>query len=138
MDGKRAKANQRLVAGQDVRVPPFVPQDKDAKPELSEADRAFIKSLVIYDEGGIVALNKPAGLATQGGTNIRHHIDGMLDGLADKDGVRPPCPPSGQGYVRPLASGALGGDGAGTGQDFSRAPYPENLLGGYRAGAGNE
>ncbi|MCB1529651.1 MAG: RluA family pseudouridine synthase [Rhodospirillales bacterium] len=89
VDGKRAKANQRLVAGQDVRVPPFVPQDKDAKPELSEADRAFIKSLVIYDEGGIVALNKPAGLATQGGTNIRHHIDGMLDGLADKDGVRP-------------------------------------------------
>lgn len=89
VDGKRAKANQRLVAGQDIRVPPFVPKDENAKARLSDVDRAFIKSLVIYDEGGIIALNKPAGIATQGGTSIKRHIDGMLEGLADKEGVKP-------------------------------------------------
>ncbi len=95
VDGKRARGETKLVAGQSVRIPPIKP-DKPAehrfKPEkqiLSNADIGFIKSLVIYDDGDIIALNKPHGLAVQGGTNTTRHVDGMLDGLINKDGVRP-------------------------------------------------
>lgn len=88
--GKRAKAETRLEAGQEIRLPPIedaVEGKRERK--LSEKDIKFIKSLVIYDDGDVVALNKPAGLSVQGGTKTRIHIDGFLDGLKNKDGVRP-------------------------------------------------
>ncbi|MEC7702660.1 MAG: RluA family pseudouridine synthase [Pseudomonadota bacterium] len=92
IDGKRAKADVRLVEGQNVRVPPYTPKDSTPHKgpvKLSEKDRAYIKSLVIYDDGQIIALNKPSGLATQGGTNMKQHVDRLLVGLADKDGIKP-------------------------------------------------
>jgi 23S rRNA pseudouridine955/2504/2580 synthase len=57
--------------------------------KISDKDRAFIKSLVIYDDGDVIALNKPADLATQGGTKMKRHIDGLLDALKNKEGVKP-------------------------------------------------
>ena len=91
VDGKRAKADTKLVAGQEVRIPPTEgkKQRSDNKPKLSHEDREFIKSLVIHDDGDVIALNKPAGLAVQGGTNTTRHIDGMLDAFTGEDGVRP-------------------------------------------------
>lgn len=92
IDGKRAKADTRLVEGQNVRIPPYTPKDSNAKDKskpLSQKDRAYIKSLVIYDDGQIIALNKPSGLATQGGTSLKQHVDRLLEGLANKDGVKP-------------------------------------------------
>jgi 23S rRNA pseudouridine955/2504/2580 synthase len=89
VDGKRAKADTRLKAGQDVRIPPVVVKKTGEKAKIGDKAAAFIKSLVIYDDGDIIAINKPAGLATQGGTNTRHHVDGMLDALKNKEGVRP-------------------------------------------------
>lgn len=92
IDGKRAKADTRLSEGQNVRVPPFTPKDSSAKSKdtpLSKKDREYIKSLVIYDDGQIIALNKPSGLATQGGTNIKQHVDRLLEGLSNKEGVKP-------------------------------------------------
>ena len=44
---------------------------------------------MIYDDGQIIALNKPSGLATQGGTNMKQHVDRLLEGLSDKQGVKP-------------------------------------------------
>jgi 23S rRNA pseudouridine955/2504/2580 synthase len=88
VDSKRVKASTRLEAGQKVRIPPIEARENKA-PKLSDKDAEFIRSLVIYNEGGIIALNKPAGIATQGGTGIKRHIDGMLDALTNKDGVRP-------------------------------------------------
>lgn len=90
VEGKRAKAETRLAAGQEVRLPPME-EAKDGKTarKLNDKDIAFIKSLVIFDDGDVIALNKPAGLSTQGGTKTRVHIDGFLDGLKNKDGVRP-------------------------------------------------
>ena len=41
----------------------------------------FIQSLVIYKDENILALNKPSGLAVQGGTNTNRHVDGMLEAL---------------------------------------------------------
>lgn len=90
VDGKRAKPEMRLSAGMDVRIPPVKERARpDEKPALSEEDADLIRSLVIFDDGDVIALNKPHGLAVQGGTNTRRHVDGMLDALIDKQGVRP-------------------------------------------------
>jgi 23S rRNA pseudouridine955/2504/2580 synthase len=91
VDSKRAKAETRLKAGQDVRIPPIATLDarKQQRNVISDKDRAFIKSLVIYDDGDVIALNKPADLATQGGTKMKRHIDGLLDALKNKEGVKP-------------------------------------------------
>lgn len=89
VDGKRAKPDTRLKEGQDVRIPPVVEKRKGGKPKLGDKASAFMKSLVIYDDGDIIAINKPYGLASQGGTGTSHHVDGMLDALKNKEGVRP-------------------------------------------------
>jgi len=68
---------------------PSDPPHADGAPRVREDDAAFIRSLVIYEDAEIIALNKPAGLAVQGGTKTRRHVDGMLPALAGKDGERP-------------------------------------------------
>ena len=88
VDSKRVKSSTRLESGQSVRIPPME-ERKPAERKLSEKDADFIRSIVLYDDGDIIALNKPAGLATQGGTNIKRHVDGMLDALINEEGVRP-------------------------------------------------
>lgn len=81
VDGARVKASDRLAAGQIVRVPPL----PDAAPRtpggVSGKDLDFVRSLVIHKDNDVIVLNKPAGLAVQGGTNTTRHLDGMLDGL---------------------------------------------------------
>ncbi len=89
IDGKRAKAETKLAAGQSVRIPPVETQAVKEKKGLSAEAKAYIKSLVIYDDGDIIALNKPSDLAVQGGTKTKRHVDGLLDGLKNKAGVRP-------------------------------------------------
>jgi 23S rRNA pseudouridine955/2504/2580 synthase len=86
LDGKRVTAATRVQPGQTVRVPP-VEEGPAAAPrrEPSEADARFIRSLVVYDDAEIVVLNKPAGLAVQGGSKTTRHIDGMLGALARGD-----------------------------------------------------
>jgi 23S rRNA pseudouridine955/2504/2580 synthase len=86
VDGKRAKANLRLSAGQIVRVPPGAdspaPERTERRPPpVSAADADFIRSLVIHRDADVIALNKPPGLAVQGGTGTFRHLDGMLDAL---------------------------------------------------------
>lgn len=90
IDGKRAKADTRLAAGQEVRIPPIEQKsDSSGQRKMTDKDKAFIKSLVIYEDADVIALNKPAGLATQGGSKTKIHIDGMLEGLANKEGIKP-------------------------------------------------
>lgn len=89
VDGGRAKANQRLRPGQVVRVPPLGDASEDgtgraaarAAAPLSARDAAEIQRMVIYKDDEMIVLNKPAGMAVQGGTGTRRHIDGLLDGL---------------------------------------------------------
>ncbi len=79
VDGARAKPDTRLVAGSQVRVPPLPDAPLVlAKGEIDPRDAAFIKSLVIYEDGEVLALNKPSGLAVQGGTKTTRHVDGLL------------------------------------------------------------
>ncbi len=94
IDGKRAKPDTKLNEGQTLRIPPLgTPnvgnQYKKYEKQMSDEDISFIRSIVIYDKGDIVAINKPFGLASQGGTKIKRHVDGLIEALKDKDGVKP-------------------------------------------------
>ena len=83
VDGKKAEANLKLVAGQEIRIPPL--DEEKAVPnfenKVSAKDAAFIQAMVIYKDENIIVLNKPSGLAVQGGSNTTRHIDGMLEAL---------------------------------------------------------
>jgi len=83
VDGKRAETSLKLAAGSEVRVPPMDEQPETGanRSEISRRDAEFILSLVIYKDNNIIVLNKPSGLAVQGGTNTRRHVDGMLEAL---------------------------------------------------------
>ncbi|WP_324828277.1 RluA family pseudouridine synthase [Qipengyuania zhejiangensis] len=93
VDGKRAKPDDRLVAGQQLRVPPGgdAPHKKPReKPALSEAEISQAKDMVITETESAIVLNKPPGLATQGGTGTKTHVDGLLDAFAPgEDEPRP-------------------------------------------------
>jgi len=91
VDGKRARPEDRLTAGQIVRVPPggetARPQAK--RRELTEDQRAQAEAMVIRKTPSALVLNKPPGLATQGGTGTHHHVDGLLDAFAGEGDPRP-------------------------------------------------
>lgn len=91
VDGGRVKANTRLEAGQSVRVPPLpdAPPPPGAAKPLSKSDRAFLKSITLYEDDDLLILNKPAGLAVQGGTKTAQHIDRLLEGIGDSPQTRP-------------------------------------------------
>jgi 23S rRNA pseudouridine955/2504/2580 synthase len=84
VDGGRVKASTRLQAGQSVRIPPLpdagrAPPPSDAR--VSEADARMIRDCVIYRDDHIIALNKPPGLPTQGGSKQTRHVDGLSEAL---------------------------------------------------------
>jgi 23S rRNA pseudouridine955/2504/2580 synthase len=91
VDGGRAKASTRLEAGQSVRVPPLpdVAPPPGPKHALTKADRAFLASITLYEDDDLLILNKPSGLAVQGGTKTAHHVDRLLEGLGDGPETRP-------------------------------------------------
>lgn len=90
VDGKRAEASTRLIAGQELRLPPLDEQKATPKEQnLRSSDVDYILSMVIYKDADIIALNKPSGLAVQGGTNTLRHVDGMLEALKFDAGEKP-------------------------------------------------
>ena len=88
VDGKRAKSNQRLAGGEQIRVPPLggsplleeAPYEKPA-PKVSDAEERALKEAILYMDDDVIVLNKPPGLAVQGGTGTDKHLDAMLDVL---------------------------------------------------------
>lgn len=90
VDGKRAETSTRLVAGQEIRLPPLDNEKAEKKENLlSDKDIEYITSKVIYKDNNIIVLNKPSGLAVQGGTNTSRHIDGMLEALKFENNEKP-------------------------------------------------
>jgi 23S rRNA pseudouridine955/2504/2580 synthase len=95
VDGARVKGNSRLEQGQDVRIPPlaFDRRSVDAPNEelrpLTKEERALFRSMILHEDKDLYVLNKPEGLAVQGGTKTHRHIDGLLMGLAAELGERP-------------------------------------------------
>jgi 23S rRNA pseudouridine955/2504/2580 synthase len=93
IDGKRAKPEDRLATGQVLRVPPGgeQPRAKAArpKPQLTAEQVAEAEAMVIVKTPSAIVLNKPPGLATQGGTKTHSHVDGLLDAFVEGEGPRP-------------------------------------------------
>lgn len=89
VDGKRAKPDTRLMKGQEIRLPPMLSNAEVAEKTVNAKDRDFMRALVVYEDEDMVAINKPSGLAVQGGSGITRHVDGMLDALTGANGVRP-------------------------------------------------
>lgn len=85
VDGARATPGDRIAAGQVIRVPPAEPvKPERARPQraaLSAEQTEFARSLVLHRDAAAIVLNKPPGLATQGGTRTIEHVDGLLDAL---------------------------------------------------------
>ncbi len=97
VDKKRAQANDRLSAGAEIRVPAIVRQPKTptvsglrAAQGVSKGDRDAIEKMILFEDEHVLVLNKPFGLAVQGGTGTKKHIDGMLEGMADRFGGERP------------------------------------------------
>jgi 23S rRNA pseudouridine955/2504/2580 synthase len=87
LNGKRCKADTILNAEQELRLPPSLAagagkstSQNKARP-ISDGDKAYIRQMVIYEDTNLVALNKPHGLAVQGGSKTTRHIDGLLPAL---------------------------------------------------------
>jgi 23S rRNA pseudouridine955/2504/2580 synthase len=79
VDGARAKADSRLAAGARVRVPPLPQAAPTPRAGLGADEIRFARSLVLFEDDEVLVLNKPAGLAVQGGTKTHRHIDRLLD-----------------------------------------------------------
>ncbi len=85
VDGGRVKPATRLAEGQSVRIPPLPEAaERPARPPgpgISDADAEMIRSCVIHRDDHVIALNKPPGLPTQGGSGQTRHVDGLAGAL---------------------------------------------------------
>src|SRR5215470_6432009 len=94
VEGRRARSNTRLEPGQRVRVPPLgegeaTPLRPRPWPEVAERDARALQASVLYRDDDVLAINKPVGLAVQGGTGLDRHLDAMLDALQFEAAERP-------------------------------------------------
>ncbi|QZH73849.1 MAG: RluA family pseudouridine synthase [Erythrobacter sp.] len=92
VDGKRVKPEDRIATGQVVRVPPGGEEPNRAprpRAELTPEQEAEAEAMLITRTNSALVLNKPPGLATQGGTKTNKHVDGLLDAYANDDEARP-------------------------------------------------
>jgi 23S rRNA pseudouridine955/2504/2580 synthase len=90
VNGRRAQPKDRLQAGQAVRIPPLRLGEPRPTPRDGGGEtRAFLKSITLYEDADVLVVNKPMGLAVQGGSGTVRHLDGMLDALRDSQGQRP-------------------------------------------------
>jgi 23S rRNA pseudouridine955/2504/2580 synthase len=92
VNGKRADSKDRLEEGQSVRIPPLKLDTPRVASPLSEAAAktlAALKEMTIYEDDDVLVLNKPAGLAVQGGSGTTRHLDQMLEVMRDAKGQKP-------------------------------------------------
>jgi 23S rRNA pseudouridine955/2504/2580 synthase len=92
VDGKRAKAGDRVTPGQAIRVPPISPEGAPSPSPprpVPPADEEMLRAMVLHRDDQLIVLNKPPGLAVQGGTRSERHLDGMLDALRFGHAERP-------------------------------------------------
>ena len=89
--GGRVKSNRRLEPGEEVRIPPL--SDKAAAParkpvNINPHEAAELREMILFEDDALMAINKPFGLAVQGGAKTIRHLDGMLTAIAG-EGERP-------------------------------------------------
>ena len=87
VDGGRVQASTRVEEGQEVRVPPLgdaagAPAPAVARTRIAKSDEEMIQNAVIWKDDHIIALNKPSGLPSQGGSGQGdRHVDGLTGAL---------------------------------------------------------
>ena len=85
VDGGRVRANTRLTTGQEICIPPLPPTAAprpETPPAISDADAAMIRDAVIFRDQHLIALNKPPGLPSQGGSGLgSRHVDALSEAL---------------------------------------------------------
>lgn len=92
VNGGRVETSTRLAAGQEVRVPPLKPDDAHrGSPAVvrRSGDREVLEAAILHEDASVIVLNKPAGLAVQGGSGLTRHVDAMLDSFTDRHGRKP-------------------------------------------------
>jgi 23S rRNA pseudouridine955/2504/2580 synthase len=92
VDGKRAHSGDRVAPGQAIRIPPLDEMTAPAPQALrqvSSSDEVMLRDAVLHRDDAVIVLNKPAGLAVQGGSGTERHLDGMLDALRFGSNERP-------------------------------------------------
>lgn len=99
VDGKRVESATRLAPGQAIRVPPLPTDVKGAAPSgklrpvtnaaSASKDAEYLASLVLYEDDDLMVIDKPAGLAVQGGSGLSRHVDQLLEALRDAKGNKP-------------------------------------------------
>lgn len=92
VNGKRADSKDRLSEGDSVRIPPLKLDAPSVVGELSEAaakTREALQAMILFEDADVMVLNKPAGLAVQGGSGLSKHVDQMLETMRDAKGQRP-------------------------------------------------
>ncbi len=94
LDGRRAKAADRLTAGQTLRIPPLDPSALAPAPAprpktISETEAQALRRSVLYRDADVLVIDKPAGLAVQGGSGLDRNLDAMLDALTFEASTRP-------------------------------------------------
>ena len=85
VESGRVKASDHVLPGQTVRVPPL-PDTAAPEPipdgKISAADTKMIQNAVLWKDEHLIILNKPAGLASQGGSGMGdRHVDGLAEAL---------------------------------------------------------
>ena len=83
VNSRRTEPKSRLVAGQAVRIPPLQLEAPKVREEAPQAmkDREFLRSITLSEDDDVLVLNKPAGLAVQGGSGVKENVDDMLEAL---------------------------------------------------------
>jgi 23S rRNA pseudouridine955/2504/2580 synthase len=89
VDSGRVKTSTRLASGQLIRIPPVEAAVARAETKTSDADAAFLRDLILYEDDDIYVFNKPHGLASQGGSGTKRHMDGLLKSLPNRKGEAP-------------------------------------------------
>ena len=96
VDGGRAKTDLRVQPGQTVRIPPMGVDGKEktsgpiAGRDLKHSpDGELLSRMLIHEDDKVFVLNKPAGIAVQGGSGLTRHIDKMLEAWTSKKGEKP-------------------------------------------------
>jgi 23S rRNA pseudouridine955/2504/2580 synthase len=92
VNGKRADSKDRIEEGQSIRIPPLKLDAAKVVGSLSEAATKTLqalKDMILYEDADVMVLNKPAGLAVQGGSGITRNVDDMLEVMRDAKGQKP-------------------------------------------------
>jgi len=78
---KRVKPDYRLCLGDEVRIPPVRTSDDPVKLTPNKRALALLDDSILYEDKGMMVLNKPSGLAVHAGSGVDY---GLIDILREK------------------------------------------------------